>query len=217
MKNIILIAAPAAGKGTQAKMLKEKYNYAHISAGDLLRDAAKVNDETGNYINKQLKDGKLVSEEIMFDILKKRITQADCKNGYILDGFPRTLEQAEYYEELIKTLNYDLGLVIFIDVLKSELERRIVGRRICEECGFIYNINFEDQKPSNDNLCDKCGGKLYQRSDDNKDSFETRYQTYLNMTKPLIDYYENIGVLHKINGGINKETTFNSITTIINK
>ncbi|NLA33969.1 MAG: nucleoside monophosphate kinase [Tenericutes bacterium] len=198
MKNIILIAPPAAGKGTLASLLKAKYNYAHISVGDLLRDEVKKGGELGQKIHQIMLAGKLVSNDIVSEALVSRLSEPDCKNGYILDGYPRSLEQAIEYEEVLKKLNQDLGLVIVLDIDKEILINRTTGRRMCKECGTIYNIYSTDLKPKKEDSCDKCEGELYQRADDNIESFEKRYQTFLTQTTPVIDYYDNKGVLYHV-------------------
>ena len=199
MKNIILIAAPAAGKGTLSTMLVDKYNYAHISTGDLLRDASHEETEMGKKIASILEKGELVTDDIVFSLLEKRLMEDDTKNGYILDGFPRTLEQAKKYQDTITKLNKDLGIVIVLDTDYEILKNRIVGRVVCPKCGRVYNTLTGVNTPKVDNICDKCGGCLIKRSDDNEESFKTRYETYLEKTKPLIDYYKSIGNLHFVN------------------
>jgi len=196
MKNIILIAAPAAGKGTLSELLVEKYGYVHISTGDLLRDASKEESELGKKISDMLSRGELVTNEIVFELLEKRLIKDDTKNGYILDGFPRTLEQALMYDETVERLNLDLGEVIVLESDYETLKKRIVGRRLCRDCGSVYNILTGVNTPKVENTCDKCGGELYLRSDDNEESFKTRYDTYLEKTKPLIDFYTKKGNIH---------------------
>ena len=215
MRNIILIAAPAAGKGTLSEMLVEKYNYAHISTGDLLRDASKEETELGKKISEMLQSGALVTNEIVFDLLEKRLMKDDTNNGYILDGFPRTLEQAEMYDETIKKLNKDLGVVIVLEADYETLEKRIVGRMLCEDCGSVYNTLTGVNTPKVDGICDKCGGKLYKRSDDNAESFKTRYETYIEKTKPLIDFYKEKGNLHFVNSE-SKEDMLKDVEEILN-
>ena len=215
MKNIILIAAPAAGKGTLSEMLVEKYNYAHISTGDLLRDASKEESELGKKISEMLQSGALVTNEIVFDLLEKRLLKDDTNNGYILDGFPRTLEQAEMYDETIKKLNKDLGVVIVLESDYETLKKRIVGRMLCENCGSVYNTLTGVNTPKVDGICDKCGGKLYKRSDDNAESFKTRYETYIEKTKPLIDFYKEKGNLHFVNSD-SKEDMLKDVEEILN-
>ena len=215
MKNIILIAAPAAGKGTLSEMLVDKYHYAHISTGDLLRDASKEKSELGKKISDMLQSGALVTNEIVFDLLEKRLMKNDTNNGYILDGFPRTLEQAEMYDETIKKLNKDLGIVIVLESDYETLKKRIVGRMLCESCGSVYNTLTGVNTPKVDGICDKCGSKLYKRSDDNAESFKTRYETYIEKTKPLIDFYKEKGILHFVNSD-SKEDMLKDVEEILN-
>ncbi len=215
MKNIILIAAPAAGKGTLSEMLVEKYGYVHISTGDLLRDASKEDTPLGKKISDMLQSGALVTNEIVFDLLEKRLMKDDTKNGYILDGFPRTLEQAEMYDDTVKRLNLDLGVVIVLESDYETLRMRIVGRMLCEECGSVYNVLTGVNTPKVEGLCDKCGGKLYKRSDDNEESFKTRYDTYLDKTKPLIDFYKEKGIIHFVNSD-SKEGMLKATEEILN-
>ena len=197
MKNIILIAAPAAGKGTLSDLLVKKYDYLHISTGDLLREVSKENTELGQKIAKMLKNGELVTDEIVFELLENKLCQVD--KPYILDGFPRTLNQAYKYDELIQKLNKDLGIVVVLNCDYEILKKRIVGRYLCKDCGSIYNTLTGVNTPKQEGICDNCGGELYKRSDDNEESFKTRYETYLEKTKPLIDFYEKKGNLYYIN------------------
>lgn len=197
MKNIILIAAPAAGKGTLSELLVEKYGYIHISTGDLLREASKEKSELGEKIATMLKNGELVSDEIVFELLENKLKVVD--KPYILDGFPRTINQAYKYDELITKLNKSLGIVVVLNCDYDILKNRIVGRWLCKECGSIYNTLTGVNTPKEENICDKCGGELYKRSDDNEESFKTRYETYLEKTKPLIDFYQEKGNLYYVN------------------
>lgn len=197
MKNIILIAAPAAGKGTLSDLLVKKYDYLHISTGDLLREVSKETTELGQKIAKMLQNGELVTDEIVFELLENKLRQVD--KPYILDGFPRTLNQAYKYDELIQKLNKDLGIVVVLNCDYEILKKRIVGRYLCKDCGSIYNTLTGVNTPKQEGICDNCGGDLYKRSDDNEESFKTRYETYLEKTKPLIDFYEKKGNLYYIN------------------
>lgn len=196
MKNIILIAAPAAGKGTLSDLLAKKYGYLHISTGDLLREVSKETTELGQKIAKMLQNGELVTDEIVFELLENKLRQVD--KPYILDGFPRTLNQAYKYDELIQKLNKDLGIVVVLNCDYEILKKRIVGRYLCKDCGSIYNTLTGVNTPKQEGICDNCGGDLYKRSDDNEESFKTRYETYLEKTKPLIDFYEKKGNLYYI-------------------
>nr|MBP3258434.1 adenylate kinase [Bacilli bacterium] len=210
--NIILIAPPAGGKGTQSELLCSKYNIAHISTGDLLR--AEV--ENGNTELKKIMDaGMLVSDEIIFDLIKKRISSNDTINGYLLDGFPRNIEQAKTYDEILKDLNKDIGYVIELNIDPELAAKRISGRRSCPKCGATYNIYFDGMKPTNENICNKCGSSLTKRDDDNEETYKTRYNTYLEKTKPLIDYYKKSGVLYVVDANGTPEETFKNIEDIV--
>jgi len=217
MKNLILIAAPGAGKGTLAKELKEKYNYTHISTGDLLREAASKGDELGNKIQEILTKGEFVSDDIVLAALKNRLMEADCENGYILDGYPRTVKQAETYDEVVKELNKDLGIVIVLDIDKELLIERITGRRLCRGCDAIYNIYNPELSPKDEHTCDKCGGELYQRSDDNLESLETRYNTYIEKTQPLIDYYNDKNCLYRVSSNEGSKVTLEQVIELLEK
>ena len=214
MKNIILIAAPAAGKGTLSELLVSKYNYLHISTGDLLRDASREESELGIKISNMLKNGELVTDEIVFELLENRLNKDDTSNGYILDGFPRTLEQAKTYDEILNKLNKELGIVVVLNTEYETLRKRIVGRMLCKDCGSIYNTLTGVNTPKEENICDKCGGSLYKRSDDNEESFKTRYETYLEKTEPLIDYYKEKGNLYFIDSS-SKENMLKEIEVLL--
>lgn len=215
MKNIIFIAPPAAGKGTMSEILMDKYGYKHVSTGDILRDMAKVDSPLGKEISVLLEKGELVPDDVIYEAVKKRLSMSDLDNGYILDGFPRNLSQAEEYDKILKEINRDLGVVIYLDTPKEILESRITGRRICSSCGATYNVLTGVNTPKVENTCDKCGSSLYQRSDDNIDSFKTRYATYLEKTMPLLEYYKNKNVLYSIDS-IEPMETIKQIEEIIN-
>ncbi len=215
MRNIILIAPPAAGKGTVSEELENLYGYKHISTGDILRDMAKGDDEFAINLSNLLTSGSLVSDEIVYEALKRRLLKGDLSNGFILDGFPRNINQALEYDKILAEINMDLGVVIYLDTPKEILEKRITGRRICEECSSTYNVLTGVNTPKVDGICDKCGGKLYQRKDDNAESFKVRYSTFLEKTYPLVDFYKERGVLYSISS-INPVDTLNSIKEIIN-
>jgi adenylate kinase len=217
MKNIMFIAPPAAGKGTQAEIMVNKYHIPHISTGDILRDIAKEDSEMGNYVRETLASGELVKDSITYKLIEDRLSKDDCKNGYIIDGFPRNIDQAKEYDKILKSLGYEIGNVIYINVDKKTLEKRITGRRICEDCGTIFNINDPNNSPEVESVCDNCGGKLYQRTDDNLESFQNRYKTYLEKTAPIIDYYKKQNVLHEVNGDDTVENVFAKIDEIIKK
>lgn len=213
----MLIAAPAAGKGTQAELISEKYHLPHISTGDILRDMAKVDSELGHYIFETLKSGKLVKDEITYQLIKDRLKEKDCQNGFIIDGFPRSLDQAIEYDKIVADLGYKLGKVIFINLPSKVLEKRVTGRRICGDCHAIYNINDEASAPHMESVCDICGGKLYQRSDDNLAAFQNRYNMYMEKTEPVIKHYQEKGVLYEVDGDKPVEDVFKQIEKIINQ
>jgi adenylate kinase len=212
----MFIAPPAAGKGTQAELVVEKYHIPHISTGDILREISKEDSEMGEYVRETLASGQLVKDEITYQLVEDRLKRDDCKNGFIIDGFPRNLDQAFEYDKILERLGYEVGNVIMIDIDKKTLEKRITGRRLCENCGAIYNINDPKNTPKEESVCDECGGKLYQRSDDNLESFQTRYQTYEEKTAPIIEHYKKQGVLKEVNGDDTVENIFKKIEEIIN-
>ncbi len=214
MQDIILIAPPAAGKGTQAKLLSSKYQIPHISTGDLLRAAT---GELGDIVKKTMESGALVSDDLVLKLLEERISKEDCQNGYILDGFPRNVSQAESYMKLLEKLNRPLGYVIYLDASKEVTQKRIVGRLSCPTCGAVYNDQIDDNKPKKFGTCDICNGPLTKRSDDNLETFEKRYQTYMNETYPLLDYFKSKGKLFTVGSGISKERTLSEIEKIINR
>lgn len=215
MKNVILIAAPAAGKGTEAALLKEQYNMPHISTGDILREKASEDSETGRDINYKINNGIFVSDDIIIDILKERIEKDDCKNGYILDGFPRNVAQAEAYQSMLEQLGRELGVVIVIDIDKNLAASRIAGRISCPSCKEVYNLQSEDLKPKKDGICDKCGSQLVKRADDNEETYLDRYNTYMEKTSPLINFYEKLGVVYHVNGNYGKEETHKQVVKIL--
>ena len=215
MKNIMFIAPPAAGKGTQAELVVAKYHIPHISTGDILREIAKEDSEVGNYVAETLASGRLVKDEITYQLIEKRLQEKDCKNGYIIDGFPRSLDQAVEYDKILEKLGYEVGNVISIVIDEKTLEKRITGRRVCEDCHAVYNINEESSAPMQESVCDNCGGKLYQRNDDNLEAFQTRYQMYQEKTEPIIEHYREKGVLKEVNGDDTIDNVFREIDKII--
>lgn len=215
MKSIILIAPPAAGKGTEAEKLKVEYNIPSISTGDLLRDASKGSDEQSVNIAKLLAAGCFVPDEMVLELLKTRISQPDCENGYILDGFPRTIFQAENYDKLLEDMNRDAGIVIVLDIDKEIAKSRISGRFTCPTCKRIYNINTGDMTPKKSGLCDDCNVELIQRSDDNPKTYDERYNTYLEKTEPLISYYDKKGILYHVDSSTNPEVTHQQVMDIL--
>ena len=177
MKSIIFIAPPAAGKGTQSKLVSEKYNIPHISTGDLLRSVIETGSTLGKSIKAEIDKGHFVSDEFILQLLKQRLSKDDCSNGYILDGYPRNLSQAKEYDKLLETLNKELGYVILLDLDKETAKKRIVGRLSCKNCGTVYNELIEETMPKNVGMCDKCNIELSKRNDDNEVTFEERFNT----------------------------------------
>ena len=214
--NIILLAPPAAGKGTQAELLKENYQLNHISTGNLLREASQEESEFGNQIKSMMESGSLVSDDIVLEVLEHYLDQVDCSH-LLLDGFPRNLYQAEKLEEILKNRNSQIDYVIELDVSSDILLDRITGRRLCKSCGKSYNMNINSLKPKIDGICDSCGGELFTRSDDNQETFQVRYQEYFEKTQPLIQYYKNQGKLYVVDGSSSKEEIFRQIQTILGK
>jgi len=215
LKSIIFIAPPAAGKGSQSKLISDKYNIPHISTGDLLREAINSGNEVGKLVELEIKKGNLVKDDIILNLLENRLKQDDCNNGYILDGFPRNLNQAKEYEILLDKLNKQMGIVIFLELDKEISKKRILGRLSCKKCGRVYNEFIEEAKPRKEGFCDRCNIELSKRDDDNEVTFEQRYNTYLKETKPLINYYENKNILYHVNSGISLDYTFKEIERII--
>ena len=215
MKSIILIAAPAAGKGTEAALIKEQYNIPHISTGDILREKALEDSDLGRDINDKISNGKFVSDELIIELLKERISKEDCNNGYILDGFPRNVSQALAYQEILDELGKQLGIVIVIDIDKDIAAKRIAGRMSCPNCKSVYNINNEEMKPKVSGICDKCGEQLTKRADDNEETYMDRYNTYIEKTSPLIEYYDKKGVVYHVDGSNNKEYTHEQVVQIL--
>lgn len=198
MKNIIFIAPPAAGKGTVSIKLCDKYNIPHISTGDLLRDEIAKSTKIGLQIKESMALGKFVSDDIITKLLKKRLSSKDCHKGYVLDGYPRNINQAKIYDDLLNELSYDMGMVIFLDIDKEIALSRALSRLVCSNCGMSYNLSVKDLSPLRDGICDNCNSNLKVRSDDTEDTFKGRFDTYMKETYPLIQYYENKGNLVKI-------------------
>jgi adenylate kinase len=188
---IIIQGAPGSGKGTQAKFIVKQYNIPQISTGDLLREAVKTGTELGLKAQKHMNTGTLVPDDIVIKLLNERIIQKDCQNGFILDGFPRNLVQAQELKNIT-----DIDLVININVDYGLLIERITGRRTCKNCSSIFHIKYSP--PNEVDRCDKCSGSLYQRDDDTEETVKNRLNTYENVTKPLIDYYKKQGILENL-------------------
>jgi adenylate kinase len=196
--HLILFGAPGVGKGTQAKLISKHYDIPQISTGDMLRDAVNEKTELGNKASELMNEGKLVSDDIMLALIKNRISHQDCKNGFILDGFPRTIAQAHGLDDLFIQLQLSDVICIEINVPDQEIIRRLLSRRICEQCGTDYNLI--TNPPSSTMICAKCGGHIIKRKDDNEETIANRLQVYLNQTTPLKNYYREKGQFYSING-----------------
>lgn len=215
--NIILIAPPAAGKGTQAKLLSEKYNIPHISTGDLLRDEINKGTELGLNLKETMDKGNLIDDATILNLLNERLSLSDCNNGYILDGYPRNVSQAEEYEKLLNSLGKEIGKVIFFDIEEKLALQRTVSRIICPNCGTSYNLLVNDLKPKNDGICDRCGSSLKVRSDDTEEVFIKRFETFITKTQSLKDFYQEKGNLYIINIDENKSVNdiFNEVVKVL--
>lgn len=211
--NIILLGPPGAGKGTQAKMLVEKYGIPQISTGDILRANLKAQTELGLEAKKFMDAGKLVPDEVVIGIINNRIQENDCQKGYMLDGFPRTVAQAEALDKILATQGSGIDHVVSIDVPNEELMGRLTGRRTCRSCGQGYHVMFDP--PKADGVCDKCGGELYQRDDDNEATVSNRLKVYSDQTQPLIDYYNRKSLTRPINGVGEIKDIFNRIAGVL--
>ena len=210
--NIVLFGPPGSGKGTQAKLLAERYGVPHISTGDILRgnlnNETKLGLEAKTYMDK----GELVPDDVLIGIIKDRLSQPDCASGFLLDGYPRTLPQAEALSKILSELGKNLDVVLNIDVPDEKLLKRLAGRRMCV-CGASYHILFN--KPKQEGICDLCGSKLYQRDDDKEEAILNRLDVYKNQTRPLIDHYTQAGVMLTINGAADIEVVFNGICRML--
>lgn len=213
-KNIILMGAPGAGKGTLAKQLIS-LGLIHISTGDMFREAINEGTELGKLANSYIKDGNLVPDDVTIGIVRERLSKDDCKNGFLLDGFPRTLPQAEALEKMSKEISRPIDVVINLDCDEEELVRRISGRRVCKNCGAPYHII--NMKPKVEGICDKCGGPLYQRNDDNEEALKVRLQHYVSDTKPLLKFYDDRDLLVNFNSLMGSKVLFDEISVFLNK
>ena len=210
---LVLLGAPGAGKGTQAKKLIEKYSIPQISTGDILRKAVADGTPLGKEAKSYMDSGGLVPDSVVIGLVKERLAQDDCKAGYILDGFPRTTPQAEELDNVLSAMNSPLDVALSVDVDKDDLMKRLTGRRTCKSCQQMYNIHFS--APKKDGVCDKCGGELYQRDDDQEDTIRNRLDVYEKSTAPLIDYYGNKGILKAVKGEGSIDDIFNQIVSIL--
>lgn len=210
---IIMLGAPGAGKGTQAKKIAAKYEIPHISTGDIFRANIKNGTELGKKAKSFMDQGLLVPDELTVDLVMDRIQKEDCKNGYVLDGFPRTIPQAEALDQALKSLGDKLDYAIEVDVPGENIVKRMAGRRACVHCGATYHIVHAPTKV--ENICDVCGGDLILRDDDKPETVTKRLAVYHSQTKPLIDYYKEEGILATIDGTADLEDVFKAVVAIL--
>ena len=210
---IVFMGPPGAGKGTQAEKIIEKYQIPHISTGDMFRKAIKDQTELGMEAKRYMDQGALVPDHVTIGIVKDRLSESDCKSGFLLDGFPRTVDQAKALDEILTSLDSKIDYVINIDVDLNILKERLTGRRICRSCGATYHKIFNPSAV--EGVCDKCGGELYQRKDDNEETVGNRLDVYVNQTKPLLDYYSLAGNLVNINGQQSIDLVFEEIQNVL--
>lgn len=204
---------PGAGKGTQAEKIVEKYGIPHISTGDMFRAAIKEGTELGLEAKSFMDKGELVPDKVTIGIVRERLSKEDCHKGFLLDGFPRTVAQADALENMLSDLGKKIDYVINIDVDKGILMERLTGRRICKNCGATYHLVFNP--PSESGVCDRCGGELYQRADDNEETVQNRLDVNIKQTQPLLSFYEEKGYLRNINGQQDIKQVFADIDELL--
>jgi adenylate kinase len=211
--NLVLMGLPGAGKGTQAEKIVDKYGIPHISTGDMFRSAMKEGTELGLKAKSFMDSGNLVPDDVTIGIVRERLAKDDCVNGFLLDGFPRTVAQAEALEKILSEMNRSIDFVLYIDVAQESLLKRLTGRRICKDCGATYHVIFNP--PTQEGVCDKCGGELYQREDDNEKTVKTRLEVNIEQSQPLLDFYQEKGYLRKINGEREIDEVFSSLDELL--
>lgn len=211
---IILLGPPGAGKGTQAKSISNRYSIPHISTGDIFRKNISENTPLGVEAKKYMDNGQLVPDEVTINMVKDRLQDSDCKNGYLLDGFPRTVSQAEALQEFLDGRKETLDCALLIDVPRDFILERMTGRRVCPSCGASYHIKFN---PAKDGKCELCGSEVVQRKDDTAETVAERLDVYENQTQPLIDYYKNKNLLSQVDGTKAINVVFEQICDILGK
>ena len=209
MKRVVLLGPPGAGKGTQASGIAEKYNILHISTGDIFRANVKQGTPLGLKAKEYMDKGALVPDELTCDLVEDRIMQDDCKNGYLLDGFPRTVFQAEHFDKFLASKGQKLDDVVDIEVPDAVLLPRAAGRRVCRACGKPYHVT--NMPPKKEGVCDVCGGEVYQRADDAEETVKNRLKVYADQTAPLTEYYKKANILEEINGNQDMDKVFADI------
>jgi len=206
---LVIFGPPGAGKGTQAKMLSEKLGVPHIATGDIFREAVKAGTELGRLAKQYMDRGELVPDEVVIGIVEERLRRPDCSKGFILDGFPRTIKQAEVLDEMLQKMGVKLDAVVNLEVSEDEVVKRISLRRTCRNCGAIYHLI--TNPPKKEGVCDKCGGELYQRDDDREETVRSRLRVYRQQTEPLLKFYEQRGLLKNVDGEKRIEEVFKEI------
>lgn len=212
---IVMLGAPGAGKGTQAKKLSGKYGIPHISTGDIFRANIKQGTELGKKAKEYMDQGQLVPDELVVDLVADRLRSEDCEKGFILDGFPRTIPQAEALDKALEQMGAALDYAIDVEVPDENIVRRMSGRRACVGCGATYHTQYA--APKQENICDACGGELILRDDDKPETVEKRLSVYHEQTQPLIDYYRSAGVLEEVDGTQDMETVFQEIVRLFER
>ncbi|MFD1708091.1 adenylate kinase [Siminovitchia sediminis] len=211
--NLVLMGLPGAGKGTQAERIVAKYSIPHISTGDMFRAAISEGTELGMQAKSFMDKGELVPDEVTIGIVRERLSKPDCDKGFLLDGFPRTVPQAEALENILSELKKKINYVINIEVDQDILMERLTGRRICKNCGATYHLVFNP--PAEAGTCDRCGGELYQRADDNEETVQNRLEVNVKQTQPLLDFYQEKGYLKNINGQQHIDEVFSDIDALL--
>jgi adenylate kinase len=211
--NLILMGLPGAGKGTQAEQISEQYGTPHISTGDMFRAAIEEGTDLGKEAKSYMDAGNLVPDEVTIGIVRERLGKADCQNGFLLDGFPRTVAQAQALENILTESGRELDCVLHIDVDVDRLQQRLSGRRICRDCGTAYHVIYNP--PKTEGVCDKCDGELYQREDDKEEAVKKRLEVNIAQQQPLLDFYSETGYLQTINGNQNIDQVFKDIDRLL--
>jgi len=209
---IVLLGPPGAGKGTQGVVLSKSYKVPHISTGDILREAVKNGTQLGLKAKSFMDKGELVPDEVVTGIVVERLNQKDTKSGYILDGFPRTLPQAEHLDAALKKISSGIDMVLYFEIPETVAIGRLTGRRVCKKCG--ANFHIKNIPPKKEGICDKCGGELFQRPDDRIETVKNRLKVYEGQTRPLIEYYTKQGILKKVSGALDVNDLFKELSQI---
>ncbi len=210
---LVMLGAPGAGKGTQAKLISQQLDVSHISTGDMLREAVEKETELGIQAKAYMDEGRLVPDKLVISMVQERLGREDCQNGFTLDGFPRTVAQAEVLQDMLERIDKGLGMVLDIEVSEDMLIRRLTQRRQCRKCGTIYHL--ANNPSATEGVCDECGGEIYQRVDDEESAIKKRLEEYHSKTKPLISYYQELSLLRVIDGQQGTDDVFEDIKRVL--